>query len=157
MSYPDKPEKRNESDLMVTLEIDINAPIETVFEVVEDIEIFVELEENVRQVTIVSDVKKGKGMKSHWVLEDMVNHVNWELDEEVIYYDKPRQFAYVGYNPDGKDYSGVHNLSQNPDGSTHLLFNECFHFDTEYAVQKRVISGMLENIKKVSEGRVKTS
>jgi uncharacterized membrane protein len=154
MAYSTMPEKRNPDDVIISKERDINAPITTVFEVIEDIQAFVELEEGVKSVTITSDIKQGKGMKSHWVLEDLTTHETWELDEEIIYYDKPNQYAYVGY-AGGKDYSGVHTLTENPDGTTHHMFNEAFYFDIDVGVYDGVVGGMVDNVKKWAEERAR--
>ena len=154
MSYPTAPQKRNPNDVIISKESDIDAPMSTVFSVIEDIEYFGDLEEGVKSVTITSDIKKGKGMKSHWVLEDLSTHETWELDEEIIYYDEPNQYAYIGY-AGGKDYSGVHTLTRNPDGTTHHLFNEAFYFDVDVEVYDEVVGGMVANVKKESERRAK--
>jgi uncharacterized protein YndB with AHSA1/START domain len=152
MGYPAVPEKKNPGDKLVTKSADIAAPIETVFAVLEDVRLFVELEENVKEVTITSEVKSGKGMKSHWELYDPANGAQWFVDEEFIYYDKPNQIAYTGVNAQGMDYTGVHNLSRNSDGSTRLVFNEMFHFDVDDAIDE-IVEGMVANVKKESERR----
>ncbi len=152
MGYPAVPEKKNPTDKLVRKEADIAAPMETVFEVIEDIELFVELEENVRSVTITSEVKKGVGMKSHWELFDPANGAEWFVDEEFVHYDKPKQIAYVGVNAAGMDYTGVHNLSRNEDGTTHLVFNEMFHFDVDDSIDG-IVGDMVANVKKESERR----
>jgi hypothetical protein len=154
MAYSPVPPKRNPDDVIITKESDINAPITTVFEVIEDIESFGDLEDGVKSVAITSDVRKGKGVKSHWVLEDLSTHEIWELDEEIIHYDRPYQYAYVGY-AGGKDYSGVHTLSENPDGTTHHLFNEVFFFDIDVDVYDGVVAGLVTNVKKESERRAR--
>lgn len=154
MDYPKLPEKRSQNDVIITKESDIDAPMDIVFDVVTDIELFVELEEGVKSVTITSDIKMGKGMKSHWVLEDQSTDENWELDEEIIYSKRPFQYAYIGY-AGGKDYSGVHTLTKNPDGSTHHLFNEAFYFKVDPEVYGQVVGGMVANVKKEAEKRAK--
>lgn len=153
MTYPKAPEKRSESDLLVSREIDINAPLDTVFSILTDFDLFTELEEPVKSVTITSEIKEGKGLKSHWRLVDPDGGGEWSLDEEIIYYDRPNQYAYVGYGSNGKNYTGVHNLSQNADGSTHHLFNEVFHFEGDPEVYGEVLSRLLENVKKEAEKR----
>jgi uncharacterized membrane protein len=152
MAYPAIPQKRHPDDRLVSKSVDIAAPIETVFAVLEDIQLFVELEENVQKVTITSDIKSGVGMCSHWELHDPATGAEWCVDEEFIHYDRPRQIAYAGRNAEGKDYTGVHNLSRNADGSTHLLFNEVFHFDVDEAIDG-IVAGMMANVKKESERR----
>lgn len=147
------PERKNPSDVLVSKESDINAPMETVFEVIEDLELFVELEENVKKVTITSDVKKGKGLTSHWVLENPGNGDHWEVDEEIVHYDKPNQISYIGTSDSGNDYAGTHTLTCNEDGSTHLLFNEMFYFEADPQALGEVVGGMLENVKKEAERR----
>ena len=146
------PERKSPDDLLITKEAVINAPIETVFEVLEDIKLFVELEECVNKVTITSDIKQGKGMKSHWEMEDPGTGEHWEVDEEVVEYKKPELFSYIG-NAGGKDYAGIHNLRKNPDGTTHLCFNEMFYFKADPEAMDRVVGGMIENVKKESEKR----
>jgi hypothetical protein len=153
MSYPQVPEKRNESDLLLSKEIDINAPMDVVFMVLTDFDLFVDLEEPVRSITITSEIKEGQGLKSHWLLIDPDTGGEWTLDEEIIYYDQPRQYAYVGHGSNGKDYTGVHNLSENPDGSTHVLFNEAFHFEANPDVYGEILDTLLANVKKEAEKR----
>ena len=155
MSYPKVPEKHNESDLLVSKEIDIHAPLDTVFGVLTDFDIFADLEEPVKSVTITSEVKEGKGLKSHWQIVDPDSGGLWSLDEEIIHYDRPNQYAYVGCGSNGKNYTGVHNLSRNADGSTHLQFNEVFHFEGDPDVYGEILRRLLENVKKESEKRVK--
>jgi uncharacterized membrane protein len=152
MDYPAIPEKKHPNDKLVTKTAEIKAPIETVFGVLEDVTLFVELEENVKKVEIVSENSTGLGMKSHWELYDPATGAEWFVDEEFIYFDKPNQIAYVGVNDKGMDYTGVHNLSKNPDGSTHLEFNEMFHFDVDDAIDE-IVEGMVSNVKKASEER----
>ena len=153
MSYPKVPQKRSETDLLLSREIDINASLDTVFGVLTDFDIFAELEEPVKSVTITSEVKEGIGLKSHWQLIDPDSGDLWSLEEEIIHYDRPFQYAYVGYGSNGKNYTGVHNLSQNADGSMHLLFNEVFHFDGDPDVYGEIISRLLMNVKKEAEKR----
>ena len=88
MDYPLLPEKESDNDVIITRESDINAPMDVVFDVMTDIELFVELEEGVESVTITSDIKEGKGMTSHWVLKDQKTGERWELDEEILHYDQ---------------------------------------------------------------------
>lgn len=152
MGYPAIPAKKHPTDKLVTKEADIAAPIETVFAVLEDIQLFVELEENVKSVTITSDVKEGVGLKSHWELFDPANGAEWFVDEEFVHYDKPNQIAYVGVNASGMDYTGVHNLSRNADGTTHLTFNEMFHFDVDDSIDP-IVEEMVANVKRESERR----
>jgi hypothetical protein len=153
MSHPKIPERRGPDDFLVSCEADIKAPMATVFEVIEDLELFVELESNVKKVIITSEIKKGKGMKSRWLLENPETGASWELDEEIVYYKKPEQLAYVGSSPDGKDYAGAHTLGRNPDGSTHLFFAERFFFKGDPGAFRGVIDGMVANIKRISEER----
>ena len=153
MTYQKIPQKRTENDLLVSKEIDINAPLDTVFAVLTDFDLFVELEEPVEKVTITSDIKEGKGVKSHWQLVDPDSGGKWSLDEEIIHYDRPFQYAYVGYGSNGKDYSGIHNLSENADGTTHVLFNEVFHFDADPDIFGGILIQLLENVKKEAEKR----
>ncbi|ADK82635.1 SRPBCC family protein [Sediminispirochaeta smaragdinae] len=152
MGYPAAPAKKHPTDRLVTKTADISAPMLTVFEVIEDIKLFEQLEENVRKVTITSDIKQGLGMKSHWDLFDPSTGEAWYVDEEFIYYEKPKQLAYIGINGEGKDYTGVHNLSENEDGTTHLLFNELFHFPIGDEIEN-VVEGMMANVKQEAERR----
>jgi hypothetical protein len=156
MAYPAVPAKKHPSDRLVVKTADIAAPMETVFAVIEDIQLFVELEENVQSVTITSEIKQGVGMKSHWELSDPASGAEWFVDEEFIHYDKPRQIAYRGVNAQGKDYTGVHNLSRNPDGTTRLVFNEMFHFDVDGSIED-IVGGMIANVKKEAERRSKNA
>ena len=152
MTDAKSPERKNPDDVLISREVVISAPRETVFNVLEDIKLFVELEENVKKVTITSDVKQGKGMKSHWIMEDPGTGEHWEVEEEVVEYKKPELFSYIG-NAGGKDYAGIHNLRENRDGTTHLCFNELFYFKADPEALGRVIEGMLQNVKKESERR----
>jgi|GEM_PF-4925960 hypothetical protein len=152
MSYPSIPQKKTPSDLLVTVGTDIRAAPEVVFEVIEDIESFVRLEENVHKVTIIGDVKRGLGMKSRWEMHEPSNGPAWFCDEEIVHYDKPNQIAYIGENDDGKGYAGVHNLERKPDGTTRLVFNEVFHFPVDESI-RQVVEGMVSNVKKESERR----
>ena len=151
MIHPKVPEKRSETDLLVSKEIDIHAPLDTVFSILIDFDNFAELEEPVQKVTITSEIKEGKGLKSHWELIDPDTGELWSLDEEIIHYNRPHQYVYVGMGSNGKGYTGVHNLSQNADGSTHLEFNEVFHFDGDPDVYGEILSRLLENVKKEAE------
>ena len=153
MAYPKAPAKRNESDLLTSVEGDVNAPMDVVFDVITDFELFVELEEPVKEVITDPNVEKGKGYKSHWEMEDPESGEKWSCDEEILYYDKPRQYAYAGYGSNGKNYSGVHTLSQNPDGSTHHVFNEVHHFAGEPEIYTEILKQLLDNVKKEAEKR----
>jgi hypothetical protein len=153
MTYPKIPAKRIESDVLISREIDIQAPMDTVFGVLIDFELFVDLEEPVQSIGITSEIKEGKGLKSHWKLLDPHTGEPWSLDEEIISYDRPTQYAYVGHGSNGNDYTGVHNLSKNADGSTHVLFNEVFHFDADPAIYGNVLTNLLQNVKTESEKR----
>ncbi|MBI9104194.1 MAG: SRPBCC family protein [Spirochaetales bacterium] len=152
MEYPVMPQRRSEKDVLITKESLVKAPLEIVFDVITDLKLFEELEEGVKSVTITSEIKEGKGMKSHWVLQDQSTGEAWELDEEIIYSCRPYQYAYVGY-AGGKDYSGVHTLTANPDGTTSHLFNEAFYFDVDPEVYDEVVGGMVTNVKKEAEKR----
>jgi uncharacterized protein YndB with AHSA1/START domain len=142
--------KSSPSDRLITKEADIAAPIETVFGVIENIELFVQLEENVRKVTITSAVQRGLGMKSHWELQDPSDGSAWYVDEEIVHYDKPHRIGYRGENAEGKSYAGVHTLSARGDGGTHLVFNEVFHFVVDDSIED-IVGGMVANVKKESE------
>ncbi len=147
------PERKSAQDVLVSRETDINAPRETVFDVIEDLELFVELEENVKKVDILSEEKKGKGLKSRWELENPGTGEHWVVHEEIIHYDKPHQYSYIGRADDGNDYAGTHTLTENEDGSTHLLFNEMFYFDADPQALGDIVAGMLQKVKQESERR----
>ena len=152
MTYPAFPPRRSPSDRMVTVETDIAAPMATVFEVLEDIQLFVRLEDGVRKVTITSEAKTGLGMKSHWEMYNPLTGAEWYVDEEFVHYEKPRQIAYVGDLVGGRRHAGVHNLSENPDGTVHLTFNEVFYIDVGEGIERR-LAGLLANVKKEAESR----
>ncbi len=154
MAYPVIPPSRGTEEFLITREVDIAAPLDVVFSVVEDLELFEELESNVKRVEITTDIKRGLGMKSRWTLDDGAGG-SWYVDEEIIHYDKPHQYAYVGSSPDKKDYAGVHTLTTNPDGGTHLHFAELFFFSGDQELMGRVIDGMMANVKLYSEKRVR--
>ena len=153
MNYPKVPTKRNKDDLLTTVENDINAPMEIVFDVLTDFELFAELDGPVKKVITDPNAVKGKGYQSHWELEDPGSGDRWELDEEILHYDRPHQYAYTGHGTNGKDYSGVHNLSSNPDGSTHHLFHEVHHFNADPAVYGKSQKGLADKVKKEAEKR----
>ena len=156
MDYPKVPTKRNKDDLLTTVESDINAPMEIVFDVLTDFELFAELDGPVKKVITDPNTVKGKGYQSHWKLEDPGTGDKWELDEEILHYDRPRQYAYSGHGTNGKDYTGVHNLSRNPDGSTHHHFNEVHHFIADPAVYGKSQKGLSDKVKKEAEKRYNT-
>ena len=153
MTYPKVPAKRNESDLLTSVEGDVNAPMDVVFDVITDFELFVELEEPVKEVITDPNVEKGKGYKSHWEMVEPGSGEKWSCDEEILYYDRPRQYAFAGRGSNGKDYGGVHTLSQNSDGSTHHVFNEVHHFISDPEVYKKTLTRLLNNVKKEAEKR----
>ncbi len=148
------PEKRNSDDLIVVKEAHIQAPADVVFSVLEDLSLFVELEENVRSVEITSEIQKGVGMTSHWELEDPLTGESWSVDEKVTAYNPPHLFSYSGRAADGKDYAGTHALQQMEDGSTLLRFTEVFYFPGDAESLNRVVGGMVDNVKKTAEKRV---
>ncbi|MHA1713992.1 MAG: SRPBCC family protein [Candidatus Ranarchaeia archaeon] len=156
MSYPKIPPKKSPDDVLISREIDINAPIEVVFEVLANPELFVDLEPIVESVTITSEIKKGKGVITHWEFHDPVTKEKFSTDEETIHFEPPYQIAYTTFGGSGaQGYTGVHNLSVNPDGSTHDEFNEVFHFKADPEAYAKVIEKMLANVKIASERRVK--
>ncbi len=152
MQDPKMPELRGPDDVVISKESVINAPIDIVFDVITDFQLFVELEEKVESVTITSDITEGMGVRSRWVLTEAGTDARWELDEEVIRFRRPFQYAYVGY-AGGKDYSGVHTLEELPDGTTYHVFNEAFYFDVNVAEYDRIVGGMVANVKRVAEER----
>lgn len=152
LKYSVLPEKRNTDDIIISMESTIHAPIDIVFDVITDIELFAELERGIKSVTITSDIKEGAGMKSHWILEDQITGEEWALDEEILFSDRPYQYGYIGL-AGGKDYSGVHTLTENPDGSVRHQFNEAFYFDVNEAEYGDVVEGMVANVKKEAERR----
>ncbi|MDC7235855.1 MAG: SRPBCC family protein [Spirochaetales bacterium] len=145
------PVRRSADDLYVVIEEHINAPVEVVFSVVEDLQLFVELEENVKKVTITSEIEKGLGLKTSWELYHPDSGASWFVDEEIVYYDSPRRYAYEGYSPDGKNYAGLHNLSPTDDGGTNLRFEEYFYFSTDEHAMTEIVRGMVNNVKKAAE------
>lgn len=155
MSDTTIPERKNPGDVLVTKEADVEASKETVFEVLEDVKLFEELEENVKNVEIVSEVKSGKGMKSQWLLENPGTGERWEVYEEFVEYDKPNRIYYIGTASDGNDYAGIHTLTENENGTTHHLFNEMFYFDADPEALGRVVEGMVQNVKQEAERRTK--
>jgi hypothetical protein len=156
MSEMRLPGRKSPDDLYVVVEADIDAPMDIVFSVVEDQQLFVELEENVRSVTINSEIRKGLGMKSSWELYHPDTMESWFVDEEIVYYDSPRRYAYDGASPDGKNYAGIHNLTDLGGNRTHLKFEEYFYFSISEKEITEVVSGMVANVKKASESRSKS-
>lgn len=152
MSYPKVPTRRDEDDVTVHVATEVAAPISTVFEVIEDLELFVSLEAQTISVDYLTEHHRGLGVKTRWTMRDPKNGELWGSDEEIIHYDKPSQYAYVG-NSRGRDYGGVHTLSENPDGSTHHEFNEVFHFDADPGAFDSTVRKMVDNVKKEAERR----
>ena len=152
MQDPKMPELRGPKDVVISRESVINAPIDLVFDVITDLQLFVELEEKVESVTITSEITEGVGVRSRWVLTEAGSGAKWELDEEIIRYERPFQYAYVGYSG-GKDYSGVHTLEERLDGTTRHIFNEAFYFDVNVAEYERIVGGMVDTVKRVAEER----
>lgn len=150
------PDRKSSDDVYVVVEAEIDAPKEVVFSVVEDLQLFVELEENVKKVTITSDIKKGLGLKTSWELYHPDTKDSWFVDEEIIYYDPPHRYGYDGKSPDGKDYAGIHTLSTLENGKTKLKFEEYFYFPISRDEITEVIAGMVSNVKKASEERARS-
>ena len=156
MSYPKIPAKRKPEDILIQRQIDINAPIEVVFEVLANPELFIDLEPIVDRVSIVSDIKRGKGVITNWELHDPVTNEKFSTEEETISFDPPHQMAYSTFGGSGdQGYTGVHNLSVNPDGTTRDEFNEVFHFKADPIAYGNVLEKMLANVKIASERRAK--
>ena len=155
MNYPKVPAKRNDSDLLLTVERDVRAPIEVVFDVLTDFELFVELEEPVKKVITDPKLIKGKGYKSRWEMENPESGAKWSCDEEILHFERPYQYAYAGHGANGNDYTGVHTLNSNHDGSTHHEFNEVFHFDADRSVFLAVLNRLVDNVKKEAEKDIK--
>ncbi len=145
-------QRRSPDDVVLSSERTVAAAPELVFAVVTDFELFVRLEEGVSRVTIISDHAEGVGVRSRWELVDQSTGEQWTLDEEVVSWDPPFRYAYTG-NGGGKDYSGVHTLTRNPDGTTHHRFDEAFHFAVDRGVYQEVIEGLMSHVKREAERR----
>ena len=152
MPYPKHPPKQNPEDVNTYREIDINAPIEIVFQVITDFESFSEIESPIQSVTITSKHRKGKGVTSHWTAISSQTGEVFEWDEEVIYYDPPYQYAFR-VTSGNEPFEGVHTLSENPDGTTHLLLSETHFFPLDVDAFAPVIEGLVSNVKKAAEKR----
>jgi Polyketide cyclase / dehydrase and lipid transport len=152
VSYPLVPPLQSDNDLVVSVTSKVAASVETVFGVIEDLELFTSLEVQTATVTYTSEVKRGLGVKSHWTMSDPATGEMWESDEEIVHYDSPHQYAYIG-TADGKTYAGVHTLTQNADGTTRHEFNEVFHFDADPAAYKRTVETMIANTRHEAERR----
>jgi uncharacterized membrane protein len=156
MPIPVCPTKKDPSNLVLKIETDINAPIDIAFGVATDLELFKELESIVESVTITSEIKQGKGTKSHWVLVDPLTNRKFENDEEITHFEPPYQYAFkvlAGNNI----YEGIHTFSENPDGTTHLHLCETFYYDADPQEYKEVVKDMVNNIKMVAEKRARST
>ena len=154
MSLPTIPPKKQSSDLHLCVEMDINAPIEIVFQVIANPQNFVELESVVQKVEVIGG-HHGKGMITRWHIQDSNTGKNIINDEECTHYEPPYQFAYrvtAGERP----YAGVHTLTQNPDGTTHIEFNEVWYYPTDAAIKKHIIDNMILNVKRMAENLSKS-
>ena len=139
--------------MILTVQIDIIAPIETVFEVISNPKLFVELESVVEEVEYLSKTR-GKGMITRWKIRVPESNEIIINDEICIHYDPPYQMAYSvtkGLRP----YSGVHTLSKNPDGTTHLHFSEVWHYNANKEEKIEIIKGLVENVKRHAEKNTK--
>lgn len=152
LGIPREPPGRGSGDLRVHVESEVAAPITTLFEVIEDLELFASLEANTTSVIVTSSHQRGLGVRSRWTALDPENGEEKTFDEEIVHYDKPHQYAYVG-GGEGWDYAGVHTLSKNPDGTTHHEFNEIFHFEADRAHFEAAVNGMVTNAKIEAERR----
>ncbi len=152
MSYPRVPPIHSDGDLVVRVVSEVDAPIATLFSVIEDLELFTSLETQTATVTYTSRQRRGLGVKSHWTMRDPATDETWESDEEIVHYDSPYQYAYEGVSH-GKTYAGVHTLSANADGSTHHEFNEVFHFDADPDAYRTTVETMIANTKREAEQR----
>ena len=149
-------EKKDPTNLQLKVEIDIDAPIAIVFDVITDLELFQELEPIAQSVTITSDIKQGVGTKSHWVVVDPFTKEQVENDEEIIYYDPPYQYGFKVLS--GNQMSkGAHTLLENNDGTTHLHLCETFYFTVDPQAYREVIEELVKNIKRVAEKRFKSN
>lgn len=152
MSHPKIYPKSNPDDVVLCRETDIQAPITTVFDVATDLELFAELDPPVQSVKITSEIKKGKGVKTHWIAISDYSNKQIEWDEEIIHYERPNQYAFRV--TDGEEvYEGVHTLTSNPDGSTHIMFCETYHFKADSEKFGKTLEGLLNNIKNEAERR----
>ena len=156
MSYPKIPVKKNPDDVFLSREIDINAPIEVVFDVLANPSNFVEIEPIVDKVTIISDIKRGKGVISRWELHDPATNEKFTVEEETIHFEPPYQLAYASFGGSGKQgYTGVNTLSVSPEGSTHYEVNEVLHFKADPVAYGEVLDKLQANTKTVSERQAK--
>ena len=154
MPYPKTPPKTKPSDVTLCGETVIDAPIEVVFDIVTDLELFAELDPGVQSVTITSTKKRGLGVKSHWTAISFFSDKEIEWDEEIIYYERPTQYAFRVISGD-EVYEGVHTLTEKPDGTTNIMFCETYHFAADKEKFGKVIDGLLNNIKTIAEERAR--
>ncbi len=152
LGIPREPPGRGSGDLRVHVESEVAAPISTLFEVIEDLELFASLEANTTSVIVTTSHRRGLGVKSRWTALHPEIGEEKTFEEEIVHYDKPHQYAYVG-GGDGWDYAGVHTLSENSDGTTHHEFNEIFYFDADRAHFEAAVNGLVTNAKAEAERR----
>lgn len=149
---PRIPPKKDPKDKQLCGQIDIQAPIETVFEVITDLELFAELDPPVLSCIITSAIKKGVGVTSHWVALSDHSKKRIEWDEEIIHYEPPNQYSFQVTQGE-EVYEGVHTLSINPDHSVRNEFCETFHFSIDVEKAQKNIDDLLVNVKREAEKR----
>ena len=151
MPYPRVPPNPDD-DLAVRIVSEVTAPRSTVFEVIEDLELFSSLETNTTEVEYETEHRRGLGVKTRWTMRDPESGETWESHEEIVHYDPPHQYAYRGA-AEGRDYSGVHTLTENADGTTRHEFNEVFHFDADPPTYEAAVAELIANAKREAERR----
>ena len=154
MSYPKVYPKTNPDDVVLCRETDIQASIKIVFDVATDLELFAELDPPVQSVIITSEIKKGKGVISHWVAISDYSNKRIEWDEEIIHYERPNQYAFR-VTAGEEVYEGVHTITSNSDGTTHIMFCETYHFQPDPIKFGNTLEHLLNNIKNEAERRAK--
>ena len=137
---------------VITVDAEVNAPITTVFEVLEDLELFAELDPLVRAVTFLSPQRRGSGVSTRWEMWDPDANTMVESSEEVVLHEPPVRFGYTG-SFSGNRYAGTHSLTENPDGTTQLHFVETFYFDADRDAYRAAVDRLILNIKGEAERR----
>ncbi|MBI4884769.1 MAG: SRPBCC family protein [Actinobacteria bacterium] len=156
MQFPRVLPKSDPSDQQLFSSVNIRAPIDVVFEVITDLELFAELDPPVLSCEITSEHRRGVGVTSHWVAisDDLSKQIEW--DEEIIQHESPHQYAFRVTQGD-EVYEGVHTLTANSDGTVTDEFWETFHFAVDASKRQQSIDGLLENAKREAEARAQRS
>ena len=127
----------------------INAPLETVFSVVADIQRMTEIDKGVQKVEILSQIKEGLGVRSRWT--QMFDGKLIEWIEEIIEWDPPHRYSFAILSENRKT-EGTHLIESTGDGSsTKLTFIETYHYQRSPESAHENMTHLIGRVKKISE------